>query len=278
MNEDILTDIQREGSTPQEFLADKEPKEEPNVKEDEQEEKPADSSAEETQTETAPSPDGADEAEGKASNNQDDSNLPFHKHPRWKAINDRNEYLERAFAESLEAQRQMLERVAPKAEPTQQVPEIPEWFSKAYGDDPEVWAAQQEFMRGQSEAIRAEIKREAEMESQRQEEEKNHWNKWADESLSTVEKTYNVKLKDGEPLTNEFLKFVVDYKPSDDQGNLDLVKGWKLFSDLRREDPAKMTAKKALAATTTAPDKANTSKQRDYFTSGDLRHKGWKSL
>ena len=282
MEENILADIPREGTSLDKFLDDQ------RANSDEQEnESPAVSPAEEGDgTDTSPSPDGGstDGAENPpADNSQDESKLPFHKHPRWKAMHDENAALKQSLQEFMQSQRQVLERIAPPQVQAPQQEQIPEWFVKAYGDDPQVWEAHQTFMREQREAIKNDLLREQQEMQMRQTQEAQAQEKWVDDSLAAVEQSYGVKLQPGESTTNEFIKFVIDFKPTDNEGNLDLVNGWKLFQEMRKpQEQAKQAAsqaRKSLASSTMSTDKGNAgTKTKDFFTPADFKNKGWKGF
>lgn len=280
---DFLTDIPREG----EPVSFSEKTEEPTPSGDEQGAAPAVSSTENGQTETSPSSDGeaqpseAVKGEG-ADNNPNDNKVPFHKHPRWKAINDENAALKASLKEFMDYQKEMLSRVVPQqpaATPSPQQEQIPDWFKRAYGEDPEVWKLHQQVLSEQKKAIIEDLKREQAEEAKRAEEETKKWQDWVDTSIKSVEETYGVKLASNDPKTNEFIKWVIEFKPTDDVGNLDLVKGYKIFSELKREPPERVAARKQIAAQTTTEDKPGAkTKDRGFFTPQDFRNRGWKNL
>jgi len=278
MENDILANISREGKSLDEFLGNNS-----SANSDGQEDAtPADSPAEKgSEEETPPSPDGGTQdaaASASSDNSQDESKLPFHKHPRWKAMHEENESLKASLKEFMDAQRQVLERVAPPQVKQQETQQIPDWFAKAYGEDVEVWNVYQNFLKEQREAIKSDLIREQKEAQEREIQERTQHEQWVDNSLASVEKTFGVKLEQGNSVTNEFIKFVIDYKPTDEMGNLDLVNGWKLFQTTRRPQEqvkqAASAARKSIASSTMSTDKGQAgSKSKDFFTSADFRGK-----
>ena len=165
---------------------------------------PAPSSEKKPGEETPPS-------DGKKS---DDINLPFHKHPRFKQLNNENKDL-RARLEKLE-QRQ--DNPAPAA------PETPEWFSKRYGNNPELYKQYQEANDTYKKQIKDELLAEMKEEATREQREQEQVNAWVQEKLSELH-------DGGEEFDDKaLLKVMQEWRPITDDGtSLDFQKGLALL-------------------------------------------------
>ena len=251
---DALTDIPREGVNPFENSGES------------GKDTPSESSPEQKPIETAPSQEGA-------TSTPDEPNVPFHKHPRWQAQREENERLKQTVEQLTAAQQQVQQRIEQMAQPQQKV-EVPSWF----GGSPEAWEQYQAYEAQKQQTVLQQWGAQQQQAAQQQAAETQRWQSWVDAGLETVQEKYSVDFGKNKPLQNEFLKFVTTYLPTDDQGNVDLDKGWELFSQIKRDANApKVAAKKALAGKTTSDDKAE-SAPKDYKTAKDLRHRDWKSL
>jgi hypothetical protein len=165
-------------------------------------------------------------------------------------------------------------RVQQPSHPGQQVPEV---FIKAFGDNPEAWNAWQELSKAERAAIKQELIDEQRQQVEELRAKEERWSRWVDESLKSVEDSHSVDFSKNESLKNSFLKFVMDCLPTDAQGNVDLMKGWELFSKLNPPDEKRSQARKSVASKV-GTDTKTEGKPRDYLTSHDLRHRDWKSL
>lgn len=178
-----------------------------------------------------------EEEEGSDPENTPEEKLPFHKHPRWIAQQNREKALEAEIA----ALRETVEtRIAPQDdEETEELPEMPEWFVAAYGDDPELWE-QYLAIEEQKEAEREEriLQRIAERTSQKADEEKASL-EWVDTQLASVREN----LQEGEPDfdDNALLKVVTDFRPSDEEGNLDFRAAYEILQKMGNAAPVTKT-------------------------------------
>lgn len=169
-------------------------------------------------------------------NKDEEEKLPFHKHPRWIAQQNREKALEAEIA----ALRETVEtRIAPQEEETEELPEMPEWFAEAYGDDPELWE-KYITIENQKETEREErlLARMEERTSQRAEEEKKSL-EWVDTQLASVREG----LQEGEPDfdDNALLKVVTDFRPSDEEGNLDFRAAYNILQKMGTAAPVTKT-------------------------------------
>lgn len=216
--------------------------------------------AETKPTDTPASPD--------AGNSQDDSNVPFHKHPRW--IEREQELQElRAFRE--EAASKLAEIDTLKQRTVESNPSIPQWFSSLYGENPEAWAVWQAKEHSDRESIKQEVIAEIERKEREQKETVAKWDKWVNDQVQSL-------LDEGKQFErNEFLKFMNDYRPGDDKGSLDFKKGYDLFEKLSSAHPKSSHARKALADSTVSGNQAE-AKPEEYQTTKSLRGKSWFNL
>lgn len=232
-------------------------------------EAPAGSPAEDSQTETAPSPGGA--------NNQEENNVPFHKHPRWIEMRDEKARLEARLAE-LESRQQ---QPAPQQEAPRETAhgsKIPDWFVKLYGENYEAYEAYQEHVREERKAIRDSLEQEERQRAETQRAEAERWNSWAKRSMETIDERHGANLMSDESRRKDFLSFVLKYKPTDDSGNIDMVKGWELYQLRNSPDPAKASARKAAADRVQSDAKPAEKPKKDYLTSQELRRTDWRDL
>ena len=241
------------------------------VESDKQEtETPAEPPTDSKPTEPAPSTDGA------APNNQPvEKPVPYHKDSRWKAMRSENEQLKAAMQDLLAWRQQADQRLS--AVPASQEKSIPQWFSKFFGDNQELYQLfNKEFVGDLRSSIKAEMQQELMREQQQKTSEQQRWDRWVQDSISQVQEQFDVNFTENE--RNAFLKFVTTYLPTDNAGNVDLIKGWQLYSQMQaNEGKEKADAKKALAAKVTSEPKGE-SKKQDFQTSASLRNKSWTDI
>lgn len=268
MPDEILTDIPADGE-PFKMFSDSEDvgSKEAENKDEQAAEKPAESSTDNTEADKAPSQEGAETEDGASGesasskdNTSDDSQIPFNKHPRWQEIQDQlstlkaeNENLKNTVGsltpklDALEAQREEL-KVATK---------IPKLFTDVYGDEAEAhWKDYKQEIDAEIHKAQQDIYNKIEAEKRAQIEESQRWNAWMTDSMKRVEETYKTSLPDGSSDRNEFLKYVLKYKPTDDNGNIDFVLGYELFSQSKEAERSKKSeknnARKSIASVTTS--------------------------
>lgn len=132
--------------------------------------------------------------------------------------------------------------------------------------------------------LKEEMKRELvqeQLEAQKKEQEqKEHWTKWTNDRLSEVEKEFKVDFKADESTKNELSKIMLDYSPTDEAGNLDYRKGWKILSELNKvkeTEKNSVTQVKKNIADATVSKETSSQQNKEYLTSQDLRGKDWRS-
>lgn len=232
-------------------------------------ETPAESPAEKNQTETKPPQEGE-------KNTPDDSNLPFHKHPRWKEMHDENARLK----EEISSIRDDVQTRFSTLEKEKETVNVPSWFSKLYGENQEAWEAYQEHITAERELIKSDLMREREEEHATATAEQKRWETWVANGLEKIEEKNNVDLhsKTEEAKRKDFLKFTYEYLPTDSDGSVDFEKSWELYNKLNtNESSEKARARKAIASKTTSDDRAET-KPSDILTPSQIRAMGWLGL
>lgn len=247
----------------------------------EQEKAPAASPAEEVHGgDVEPSQEGGKDAPGEGGNGVSanapvkDKDVPFNKHPRFKEIVDENRHLKEAVESMAKQQREFFERVTPRPKP--EAPQAPEWFTKAYGEDPSLWDAYSRATAEQQKSIAEQVKREIYEEQQRyrsqMEAERKEMDEWVERSIDGVRDAHGVDLRSDQDLMNRVIKFAVEFKPTDDEGAISLAKAYEIYTKLNpAQGQDKAVAEKKAVADRTMSGKQSPSSGKDYFTRHDLR-------
>lgn len=194
------------------------------------------------------------------------------KNSAWEEMRTAREEAE-AKARDLEARLSALEKEDIEVEKS-------DFVKSLVGENEEVeekWAKEKISLK---EELKQELVREQLDAQRREQEQKEYWAKWTDERLSEVEKEFKVDFKSDESKRNELSKIMLDYSPTDEQGNLDYRKGMKILNELSKvkevEETQKTQMKKNVADATVS--KETTAKQnKDYVTTNDIRGKDWRS-
>lgn len=271
--EEVLADIKFEGEpdTPEEKEEEKEEKKEEKAeKKDEEKETPTDSPTEETKTEEPPASEGGEEEKPQENIQSEVKPPPFNEHPRWRQLQQRSEEREEAYQELQEKQIE-LERQLKEKQQSQEP--MPNWFQEQFGDNPQVWQGFRDYNQVQREQLKAEILQEQQAVTQQQVEQAKYWENWVEDSIMTVEQEQGIDLSQGQE-RNAYLKFMGDYRPTDDQGNLDFKRGWDLYSQTKSQPKQNVAEKKEVAAATMDEGKGQP-KKKDYLTPNDLKGTGW---
>lgn len=254
-------------------------KEEPIQPEPEKEEKDnsSDSPAEENQKEETQSSEGEKKEEKSSEDTQDAKDEPFHK--RWEQ--QRNK-LKREFEEELDSklqeQSQQFEERLKAYRPTDQSQQVPNWVKKIYGDSPDGVEFYKDYL-VEEEAKTLRLKQQIFAESQQavqlKQKEEEKWQGWVSDQLERL-------TDDGKTFDrNKLLKVASDYKPTDDEGNIDFLKAYELYQKFEASEvnSEKSDARKRLAGATisSAPNTTETTK-KTYETPETLRNKSWYDL
>lgn len=250
---DILADIPTEG--------------EPFGETDEKEtETPAASPVENKPEAAAPPSEGV--------NTPDEDNLPFHKHPRWKEMHERNKRLEselnefKTFRES--ATRDLESVKSAKDAKSEEV--IPERAKRLFGENPEAYRLWKEEM----EDWKTQAKREVYEDQQRVQAESqarlSQANSWIDQSLNTLR-------EEGKEFDkNELFKVAKEFMPTDENGNLDLRRAYNIMERMKASEISKVTAAKKEVARNATPTPVADPPSKQFLTNKDLAHKDFRDL
>lgn len=254
---DFLTNIIKDGqelNSDEEFLN---TLDEPN---EEEKDTPADSSTEDNQNDNEPSQEGGDKSEAKddkkddKKDKADDENTldekpePFHKHPRWKKMQDENKDLR----SELDDMNTTVDEIKDSQQPQGQT-QLPDWWIKLAGSDDVSRSAYEGFTQ-QTKVTRDELREEliAEQEAnlEEQQSEKQYWDSWVEEEVQTLKDSGKVFDK------NELIKIAMEYQPTDDEGGISLTKAYDILSLKKLEKDGKgkdkSDARKKIASDTTS--------------------------
>lgn len=187
-------------------------------------------------------------------------------------MREENEQLQTRLSE-METRLQGVQQ--PQANEPKQV-QIPSWFVKLYGENPEAYEAYQEHVVEERKAIRDGLEREERERAEKYQAETTRWNDWAQKSIETLDEKHGAGLSKDEERRKDFLGFVLKYKPTDDAGNIDMEKGWELYQIKNAPDPAKAQARKASADRVQSDVKSAEKPRKDYLTSADIRKMDWR--
>lgn len=241
------------------------PSEDNLLGEEQENETPSESPTEKNEETETPSHQGEEEDKAESSEDTDDeSNIPFHKHPRFKELVEERNDLRRQFEEL----RTTVDTVQQKIVPSNEDVKIPNWFQKLYGDDRESWQEYQADEKERFNALKQSIVQEQVESQKKYEESVKRWEGYSKDQMQALE-------DEGKSFDrNELMKVVLDYQPTDAQGNFDFKKAYQIL-ELKAKaehDPAKSEARKNLAASTTSDNKGE-SNPKDYKTPNDFRGK-----
>lgn len=209
---------------------------------------------------------------GQGGNTDHEDNLPFHKHPRWKALVEENKTF-KAKAEEFDTLKAEIERLKGSV-PTQPAA-IPDWFQKLYGDNQEAWEIYSAQQNERETHILEKAKAEILAEQRREKEQQAYWGKWIDEQVASLE-------DEGLQFDrNKLLKIVDQYHPTDEKGNFDFRRAYEIYKVLETQDKAKEApkndARKSLASQTLDTRPVET-KEKTVATPKDVRGKSWTGL
>ncbi len=200
---------------------------------DDQEEAPSDSPTDEKED----SPVVEDKA-------VDEKEPPFHKHPRFKQLTDENRTMKEKLDSLTETLNELREQKAPKDE------SVPPEFAYLFGDNKEAWQAYRQFDDKRFAEFKNQVIQELQGQQQQQEQQSQYWDNWVKEQTQELRdegKTFD---------QNKLYKLMAEYKPTDDEGNLDFRKGYALYekleSDKVAEKKEKADARKKVASQTTS--------------------------
>ena len=217
----------------------------------------------EKEPKTVDKPKKGEEEKGKEKDDKKkEEPTPFHKHPRFtKLVEERNQY-----KQDLQELKNNMDSKFSEIEKKDSQSKIPNWFSELYGDNENAWNEYSKY----DKQNRADIKKEIldEMNSKQQEVDKQQ-----QERDSYIDQEFQALEEEGKKFSrNEFMKFMIEWKPSNDKGQLDFQKGYKMFELMNKKDPKKMAARKKIASSKSSKAEPKSEKWK---TPADLKGVGW---
>lgn len=233
-------------SSPEEEVQEEEPEEEPQPEEDEED------LDEEPEEETP----------------------PFHQHPRWQEIYGELQDL-REFKEEVQENPEKVLSVGET--PTDEPEEAPEWFKDIFGHDDDTWKKYREYDKKQRKQIKQEVIQDIKKQQQEAQKQQEKYDKWVKSEVSRL------KSQHGDFDKNRLMKVALDYKPTDEEGNIDLDKAYDIMTKMKSSKPKKKkkkktTDKKKDIAAKTMDDTKGEGEKKDYMTPDDLKNKTMHEL
>lgn len=237
-------------------------------------ETPTAPSAETKQNETTPAPEG----EGKTNATIDkgeapEEQLPFHKHPRFRALTAENKELK----EQVEALSAKMENFSTKftQQETASQP-IPNWFVRLYGEDQDLYNAykveEEARIASMQQAVMSKL--EPELKKIEKEESDKKVNSFINSELEAIKEEFpGID-------TNAVMKVVYDKKLFDENGQLNFRAGaeWVVKTSPATHN-GKTEAKKEVAAKLSSEGSSDGPSKKDVVTSQELRKAGdWRSF
>ena len=288
MDKDLLAEIQQEDESPFDNIL---------AEMDQQETETSEESPTETkQTEESPSQEGEEDKSNSDDNPVDASedadksketpdenkDIPFHMHPRWKEKDEKIARLEKALEEQTNSMGEMktgiddIRQNLASKEPSEQYQVFKELFDNgSLGDDQlnQAWEKFQKLVPQQSvnvdelkQSLRQELAKEQE-EKKSQEQALIEWSRQQIQELKDEGKTFD---------ENKLLKVIEKYSPTNGQGHTDFNKAYELLKleEKALQDNSKLKAKKQIASRSSSDSSAEPKKD-DFVTPADLEGKDW---
>ena len=246
--------------------------------------KPNTSQEKETPTEATPEqkteeketqPDEGDKAETKADNTHpetpEEENIPFHKHPRFKALTSENRELKESLASLTEKVSQFETKFTQQETEAQP---IPDWFIELYGENEELYSKYKQDEEKRIHNMEAAImqKLAPKLQAIEQEERTKATNQYIQKELEAI------KAEEPNIDTNAVMKVVYEKKLFDENGNLNFRAGAEWLKDHPRPtDTKQLDAKKSIAGKISTEGSSEPTKS-DVVTSQDLKQRDWRSF
>lgn len=230
------------------------------------------SSPEKKQDEVTPASEG--ESPAKATINNDEEPLPFHKHPRFKALTNENSELKKEI-ESIKASMSNFESKFSSQETKEQP--IPAWFIRAFGDDQELYneykiteeAKLQEMQKAIESRFTSQLA--PKIEQIEKEEESKKINNFIATELEAVKEEFpGID-------TNMVMKVVYEKKLFDENGNLNFKAAAEWVNNNPKQSSNKTEVKKEIASKMTTNNSSEPVKST-FMTSEGIRKTGdWRN-
>lgn len=203
-----------------------------------------------------------------------EESLPFHKHPRWKALTEENKVLKNSLDELQTFRQQVEPLISERAEKQKPTEPVPEYWQKLYGDTPEAfeaWKAHEDELLERATAKAVERVRREEEQARQQTEEYNTWMQNEFEAMKAEGLEFKV---------NDLNKFLTDfyneYKflPTIGDGTrIDFRKGLQMYNKFNPKVDTQAVKKQV--ASTLAPTKNVTEVKPESPRVGSLFKKRW---
>lgn len=221
-----------------------------------------------------PSQNGEEKPEDKESkpevNNPAEEDIPFHKHPRFKALTDEKNQLKQTVEEM---QAKLQELSARTQQTPDQEEDIPQWFSDAFGDDTKVWAAFKEYNENQIKQVEKSVEERLKSKSKEEQEAFSKWNNWIESEVDRLK-------DDGKQFDkNELLKVANDFRPVDEKtGYINFDKAYEILSFMKSKDSQAGKEKADIKKNIISENKSNEPQRSSELTSKDVRYRDWRDL
>lgn len=235
---------------------------------------------EEEATPTDSQPENEENEEAKPSqegdNTPDVNNQPLHQNPRFKeVIDEKNYYKEKV--DSLESKINEFEEFKKSQE--QNTPVVkPDWFVSKYGDDDDLWSNYSSQRQQDKDEIKDSILNEIKQSEQQEAEQQRKNQEWINTELDKISVEHDVDLsnsKGNNSLRNEFVQFLVDMKPTDENGDINVSKGWEYFSKTINNDYSKSQARRKIADNTSSESSSQTVQEENVVTWDVSKRRGF---
>jgi hypothetical protein len=156
-----------------------------------------------------------------------------------------------------------------------------EFVSSLVGDNEDVAEKWEKEKHSLKEQLKQELVQDQIDAQRKEQEQKEYWANWTQKKLGEVEAEFKVDFKADQSLKNELSKVMLDYSPTDEEGNLDYHKGMKIVTELRKvqvqEETQKTQVKKNIADATVSKE-TSVQTNKGFVTSNDIRGRDWRSF
>jgi len=232
MEKDFLTDVNTEGEPIDNFFTEESTEETDSTELDNQEKETTEESSTETKPEgEKPSQEGEPEKD-----NTLEEHTPFHKHPRWKELNEKNQSLIEEN-QSIKERLDEFEKNFTELKRSEQSEQIPQEFVALFGENEEAWKIWKQMRVKEQETLKSELlkdlKREqdAELAKQKAKEELvNKTQKYLNDQLDEIEAEH------GKTDRNAILKVIADYGIVDvNTGQYNVKKAYELYKEINKK-------------------------------------------
>ena len=163
-----------------------------------------------------------------------------------------------------------IEELQGKFQPAEQSPSetINPLLVPLIGDDPAAHKAWNDAQKQARIVMRQEMQQEEETRQREARENTERWENWVKDGVARL-KSQGKRFDE-----NALVKVAVDYRPTDDQGNISIDKAYDILEQLSPKDRQKAKAKKEVAAQVTSKPSGEGSITKK-ITSAELRNMPW---